>query len=480
MSVSTEPELVRVSVLGGTAQLDSGLPAHLPVAALMPDLLAALRLRDDDATVWTLARLDGARLLPGETLAQAGVLDGDLLLVRAALPGSRSPLVDDVADGVAAALRRDRPGWTSEASRWVGHALLLTATVAAVPAGRIAAATERTAVLAVSSTGAALLLLVALAGHRLDTDPRTRATASLGAAVLAAVAASLVALDVRGAAQFALAAIAAGTVAVVGTRVWRRALAVHVAVATVAALSAIAGTLAAVWSRPTDDVAAVTAVLAVGVVLLAPRLSIALGRLPLPAVPTIAPDPGSDAEPTAVEGVDALALADRDPLGAIADLALGDMRAVADRAAVTASILSGVLAGAVLVAGTATTVLATAAADSTVALIFGTCIIVGLAARGRTHADRLQSAILVAGAGLSAIAATLALLVGTGGPSAFTVFSALLGIGVGALLLGTVVAEGDYSPPAVRAAEITEYAVLVSLLPLLLWMLDVYRAVRQL
>lgn len=61
-----------------------------------------------------------------------------------------------------------------------------------------------------------------------------------------------------------------------------------------------------------------------------------------------------------------------------------------------------------------------------------------------------------------------------------TVFFLLLAAAVGALLLGTVAAGGDYSPPAVRVAEICEFAVLVALIPLLLWVLDVYQAVREL
>ncbi|ALG84153.1 hypothetical protein ACH46_06080 [Gordonia phthalatica] len=476
-----EPDLVRVSILSRVAQLDAGLPVHAPIAALMPDLLAALRISDDsDAATWALSRVDGTRLAPSETLAQAAVLDGDLLLIRAARSGSHSPLVDDVADGVATALRRDREGWSADSSRWIGYAILLLGLLAAVPAGLLAADTDRVPVLTVSAVGSVLLLTIALAGRRLRIDARTAGAASIGACILAALAAAVVVPDVGGPARSAVAATAAGTVAVIGLRTAGRALAVHVAIATLAALSALAGTLAALWSRPVADIAAVVAVLAVGTVLLAPRLSIAFGRLPLPAVPTIAPDLTADSEPFPVDGVDALRLTDRDPLGTIADLALGDMQSLARRAATASSVLTGLLAGAVVAAGTATTVLAATGDPSTTVLLLGTCVVGGLAARGRTHADRTQSAILVAGSAVAGIAATLALLLNAGGPSPFTVFLVVLGIGGGALLLGTVAADGDYSPPAVRAAEILEYSVLIALLPLLLWVLDVYRAVRQL
>lgn len=481
MTVSMEPGLVRVSILSRTAQLDAGLPAHVPAAGLMPDLLTALRIPDDgDAAAWTLSRVDGARLAPNETLAQAGVFDGDLLLIRAARPGSHSPLVDDVADGVAAALRRERTGWSADSSRWIGYGVLLLGLVAAVPAGRLAAVTDPIPVLAVSAAAAVLLLTIALTARRLQVDPRTASVTSIGACLLAALAASVVAPAIGGPAQFAVAATAAGTVAVLGLPAAGRALAAHVTIATLASLAAVAGTVATLWARPVDDIAAVTAVLAVGVVLLAPRLSIAAGRLPLPAVPTIAPDPAADAEPPSVDGVDALRLADRDRLGPIADLALGDMPTLARRAATASSILTGLLTGAVVAAAVASTVLAATGDASTTVLAFGGCIIAALAARGRTHADRTQSAILVAGAGVTGLAALLALLLNADGPSPVTVFLVILALGAGALLLGAVAADGDYSPPAVRVAEIIEYAVLLALFPLLLWVLDVYRAVRQL
>lgn len=488
MTISTEPDLIRISILGGNTQLDSAVPAQVPVAALMPDLLAALRVDGVDGASagggdagWTLARIDGARLPPGDTLAHSGVCHGDLLVVRPDRPGSRSPLVDDVADGVAAILTRDRAGWNVESSRWIGYLVCLLAIVGCVPLGRWAAADgDQPAVLTVAAAGAVVSLGIALAGRRLLLDPRTGTVTTIGACVLAALAASLAAPTSAVAAQVALACVAAGACALIGYHVSGHAPAVHTAVTTTAALGAVAGTLAAVWSMPAAQVAAVIAVLAVGVVLVAPRLAITLGRLPLPAVPTTAPDPSSTGEPSQVDGVEAVRLADRDPLGAIADLALGDMRALARQTAVTASILTGLLCGAVATAGAATVAVAASASGSAVALTLCACVVAGLAARGRTHADRVQSTILVGGAGITAVVATVAAVCGSGGLRPATLFFVLLALAVGALLLGTVAAGGDYSPPAVRVAEICEYAVLVALLPLLLWVLDVYQAVREL
>ncbi|SDU54183.1 WXG100 protein secretion system (Wss), protein YukD [Gordonia westfalica] len=41
-----EPQLVRVSVLGGNTQLDVGLPAGIPIAGLIGDLVAQIESRN--------------------------------------------------------------------------------------------------------------------------------------------------------------------------------------------------------------------------------------------------------------------------------------------------------------------------------------------------------------------------------------------------------------------------------------------------
>ncbi|GAC61753.1 EsaB/YukD family protein, partial [Gordonia sihwensis] len=159
MTVLTEPDMIRTSIVGGSTQLDAGLPAGVPIAALMPDLLDALRVRVDDSAEpanWTLARIDGTALAAEHTLAQCGVCDGDLLVIRTAPADAGTVLIDDVADGVAAALQRDRFGWSSDASRMVSYLVFLVAVVGAVPAGRWAAAAgDAPVVLAVSALGAA-------------------------------------------------------------------------------------------------------------------------------------------------------------------------------------------------------------------------------------------------------------------------------------------------------------------------------------
>ena len=44
--LGNEPELCRVSVIGGDTQLDIGLPATVPIAGFIGDLVALIRSRD--------------------------------------------------------------------------------------------------------------------------------------------------------------------------------------------------------------------------------------------------------------------------------------------------------------------------------------------------------------------------------------------------------------------------------------------------
>ncbi|MFZ2239518.1 MAG: EsaB/YukD family protein, partial [Gordonia amarae] len=114
-----EPELVRVSVLGGNTQFDVGLPAGVPIATLIPELLVHIRSRDNDLLrgagsagdddepasarphLWTLSMVGGEGLATHLSLSDAGVRDGELLVLQSTKSGSAPPLFDDVIDAVA-------------------------------------------------------------------------------------------------------------------------------------------------------------------------------------------------------------------------------------------------------------------------------------------------------------------------------------------------------------------------------------------
>jgi len=134
-----EPALVRVSVLGGNTQLDVGLPAAVPVALLIGEVVAQIQSRvpvqrDPDvesstqpperAHRWTLALVGQEPLAPNRTLSESGVRDGDLLMLQSVDTGESPVLFDDVVDAVASATTT-RPSWAARHSQRLALAVTM-------------------------------------------------------------------------------------------------------------------------------------------------------------------------------------------------------------------------------------------------------------------------------------------------------------------------------------------------------------------
>ncbi|QRY63377.1 type VII secretion integral membrane protein EccD [Gordonia sp. PDNC005] len=478
--------LVRISVVGGRTQVDLAVPSSMPLASLMPDVLMLLHVDDPPAEApgtgtacWTLARIGGAVLNPSESLRDSGVHDGEILMLTDDPPGGARPVTDDVVAGVAALISDERPPWTAGSARWTAYAVAVIAACGAAAAGSVAALRGDTSTpLLIASVATAFLLVAALTGDRLGTDPRTSATFSLAACLLAASAGA--AVGTTGGSRVAAAGLAAATVAVIGCRGTGSLLAAHTAIATAGLSTAAVGALFAAWAAPVSSIAAVGAALGVTTVMIAGRIAIAAAHLPLPPVPSSPPPIGDPAEErSAVDGVEALGPDRSDPLGAIADIALGDLDSLAARAAAASSYLTGIIAGATLTTVGCTLVAATE--PSRAVFAFWAVITLVLAARGRVHSDHTQSATLIGGAAACAIGVPLVQTLLTGdAASAVTAMLAALGVGIVALVAGTVAANREFTPLQVRVAEIGQYLVLALVLPILLWVLDAYRLIREL
>ncbi|MFT4087219.1 MAG: type VII secretion integral membrane protein EccD [Gordonia sp. (in: high G+C Gram-positive bacteria)] len=495
----TEPELVRISILGGATQVDVALPAAAPIAALMPAVLDYLRVPDPptDAQAphttlprWTLAGVGGPPMPPDRSLADCGVHDGDLLVVHQNLPAAPGALVDDVVDGLAHLVGRNSASWSADAARRVGYGATLLGMSTAVISGLLAAHTDagaRTVVLATAAPLAVLLIVAALASARLGGRPQTVATLSASASLLALLAGSLAPQLFSPAATApdwpasmiggGVCALTAALVVHRGTGVAHRA---HAAAATAAAMLAGAGLVATTGTdgltsaRDWSGLGAVVAVSGILIIALAARIAIAASRLPLPPVPSTPPslDPDDYPDTAQVDGVGAVRSGD-DQLGAIAALALVDLDVLERRARIAADYLTGIIAGATATTVAAASLCALASGGQTKSLLLCTVVAAALIARGRTHVDAVQSAILIGGGAIVAAAT----VVGTGSWS--TAFAGGLGIACAALLVGTTAPSWETTPLQRRAAEVLEYATLVAAVPLVLWVLDVYRTVRE-
>ena len=132
---TTEPTggaaLCRVSVVGGDTQIDLGLPADIPVGALVPDLVALVESRaperselepepEDRTWHWSLATIGNAPIDPAISLTAAGIRDGDLVILQRAESAQPPALFDDVIDAVAT-LRRDEKSWSPISARRTGY-----------------------------------------------------------------------------------------------------------------------------------------------------------------------------------------------------------------------------------------------------------------------------------------------------------------------------------------------------------------------
>ncbi|MEH3032851.1 MAG: type VII secretion integral membrane protein EccD [Aeromicrobium erythreum] len=92
----------RVTVVTAERTIDLALPSGLPLADVLPQVMryAAPEHDGGSPTTWSLGRVGGSTLSLAQTLADAGVLDGDVLELRSQADDASPALVEDVRDAV--------------------------------------------------------------------------------------------------------------------------------------------------------------------------------------------------------------------------------------------------------------------------------------------------------------------------------------------------------------------------------------------
>lgn len=129
--LSAAPEQVRLSVLGGNTQVDLSLPLDAPIASLLPEIARLVRSREaqrdqpEDGTAkeakrdfWVLCRADGDQSLsPDSTLRESGIVSGSLLRLTAERALAAPTLYDDVVDAAARLNRAGYASWGPAAAR---------------------------------------------------------------------------------------------------------------------------------------------------------------------------------------------------------------------------------------------------------------------------------------------------------------------------------------------------------------------------
>jgi type VII secretion integral membrane protein EccD len=480
-----DEELSRIKVLVGPTVIDVGVPAGTRISAVVNEVID---LTNDQSAVpdhpeavfdnavgkWTLARLLGAAFDPEWSLADAGAHDGELLVVHpvgAPVPGRLVDEVNPIAESSASAARwfaDNGPvaGWltlgvaVSVAMALLVPQLLSVSVVAGVPTFALAA-------LAAGVVGA---LVAIVAAHR---SADTLAPVCLSGVSLPMVfGGSLYVLPVaQGITSLPMALALTALTALVMLLVSERGRSLYTAVIALAVCGVPVAAGQLLLTPTPRAVGAILATIAVIVVYVAPRATIVAARLPIPRVPT-AGEPLDDIETqggTAVEGI-----------GAVGKQVIPNEQGMAKRVGRARQYLTGIIAAATVLC----VVGCYCALDTTHGFFwqgaaFGFAVATVLCLRGRSHHDLVQSAALIGGGAVIALAVIVktATFVTAWQVNAAVALVVLTTVTV---LCGVVAPQLEFSPVMRRWAEIGELAAVVLVFPLACWIIRLYAFLREL
>ncbi|MFD4232566.1 type VII secretion integral membrane protein EccD [Streptomyces sp. NPDC058545] len=491
MSTTAARGFCRVTVVAPDSRIDVALPEDIAVADIYPEILRLTGQTQaaGNPTGYHLVRRDGTVLDGARTLAAQQVLDGELLSLRPFAQSLPPAVFDDVSDAVASAVTRDRHLWGDELLRGAG---LLGGVLLLVLMGFVLwfADPVRHDMHSLPGiiAGSAGLLLTAFAGVRARVygDRATAVALGLGALPLVLIAGSgIIGPDAGqgpGRLQFLLGCVSVLVASVVLVALTPSGDAPFVAATFVATVGTLATFVAILTGVSATGTAAVCAPVALGLVAFLPGLSARFARLPIGyASPRTAPGGYDDsfADPNASP----------EPGGVPVD---------ADRIAAQARRGHEMLLG--LVGGCAAVVVGSAAVLGFSGNVWGRLLALaaGLAMLLRARLFRYTSqvaCVLVAGIGAVALlilglslnppadlVRELARYGDSGSLDIRTVWlSAAVAAGAALLTaIGLIIPRKGLSPFWGRLLDLTESALLLSLVPLCLAVLDVFARARAL
>jgi type VII secretion integral membrane protein EccD len=479
-----EPDLCRVSVIGGNTQVDVGLPATVPIASFIGDLVALIDSRNPnlpesdedtgplDAQHWTLARLGRDAIAPSRTLTEAEVYDGELLVLRSVGAKEAPALFDDVIDAVSRLTAEEFTGWSGASARWMGLVVsaitvLTTLVVLVVSRGD---GDPLAPGLALLGSGVAALVAAGITVRKYG-DELTGSWLSADGLMLLFGGAALVVPGALGSPHLLLGSSVLLVAAILGYRLTGVGATLFSCAAASAVIAMVTAGIYLIWHPGLPKVGAGLLVAGIMILSMVPRLAALLARLPVPPVPTAgaAIDPADHEPRPTIEGI-----------GAIGATALPSAAGLGERARAANRFQTGLIS-----ACTASTVIgAFGVADPlgpyrwqgiTLAVI--TAVILSL--RGRSFADITQAATLIGGACVTFVM----LIVGLSfGDSDLMLLCAaiLLAFTLGVVGFGVIGPHIEVTPVVRRGIELFEYALIMAVIPLVLWMMGIYGMARNL
>ncbi|MFD3653024.1 type VII secretion integral membrane protein EccD [Streptomyces sp. NPDC058620] len=489
MSTTAATGFCRVTVVAPDSRIDVALPEDIAVADVYPEIL---RLTGQTQAAGTptgyhLVRRDGTVLDGARTLAAQQVLDGELLSLRPFAQSLPPAVFDDVSDAVASAVTRDRHLWSDELLRGAG---LLGGVLLLVLMGFVLwfADPLRHDMHSLPGiiAGSAGLLLTAFAGVRARVygDRATAVALGLGALPLVLIAGSgIIGPDAGqgpGRLQFLLGCVAVLVASVVLVALTPSGDAPFVAATFLATVGTLATFVAILTEASATQTAAVCAPVALGLVAFLPGLSARFARLPIGyASPRTAPAGYDDSFADANNGPEA----DGEPV---------DAERIAAQARRGHEMLLGLVGGCAAVAVGSAAVLGFS--DNIWGQILALASGLAMLLRARLFRYTSQVAcVLVAGIGAIALlvlglslnppADLLYELARYGDRGSLDIRTIWLSAAVaaGAALLtaiGLIIPRKGLSPFWGRLLDLTESALLLSLVPLCLAVLDIFSRAR--
>ena len=453
--------LARATVAAPRRRIDLALPEDVPVAEILPGLLAHAGEELADEGVghggWMLRRPDGTPLGHTRTLSSHRVRDGEVLHLVPRRVEWPELDYDDLVDAIATGSRRRAARWSRRHTRQAGLAVGCAAVLLALAA--VAGSGPDWGPAARWLLGQAALLLVAgIVLSRVAGDSGAGAVVGLlalpyavaGGALAQAGDRPLTALEAPQVLLAAALLLCAGLVgyAAIADATWLFAGGICVGL-----LGVVGALLSGTWHLPAYQVAAVLVGLLLPFSPAFPSLAIRLGRVPLPALPTSTadlvrdePQPPRPAVYTAVARADAL--------------------------------LTGMLLGAAVVSAAGLVLLVRS--DSAAGRLLALVATVGFLLRSRLYPIIRQRVPLL----LAGLTGLTALLLGLGlarpGGQLTAAGSGLLALGGAAIACGLVYSRRAPSPYLGRSAEIFELLVILSVLPLACSVLGLYGRLRGL
>jgi type VII secretion integral membrane protein EccD len=417
----------------GSFAVDLALPSDTDVGLLMPSIVdLAHHDTTTDARRWRLSRIGGLPLDESTTLRDNNIRDGELLLLTPIAPPAPRLRGRDTCHIVANAADGNHP-----------RTLRVIAIIACLCAAGIGAAALMWSGVTLRAAGhlitggllAAVAAVGAVVARRSHHDELPCVALSVIAVVYAVVTGFIAVPAGPSAANGLLAAAAGLSTAALLLRLTGCGTECLTAVASSTALAAATAAVGVVWTLPTEAMGATLAILSLGALGLAARLSIMIARL--------SSDDVDDAQAT---------LAHRTltglVIGSSGAAALGTVLVACGRLDDGGSRLS--------------------------AAVFTAVVGLALLLRARTHSD-LARRIALASGGLVSITAGFAVTVVSAPAQAhwMTVLAAFAGAGSLGSSLGLTL-----SPVLRRAIDISEYLALAAVMPLACWVVGLYGLVR--